>query len=261
MPIHAVETKRLYRQIADQLRALIEQNEFPVGSRLPAERDLAQRFQVSRPSVREALIALEVEGLVEVRMGSGIYVVGNRRRALIEPVSAEGPLEIIKARQVIEAELAANAARSMTKKQLSGLRDAVSIMEREASEGKIPESGDRLFHVLIAETAGNSVLLRVVTELFDERHNPLFVQLGNHFENACNWSAAIAEHRAVMEAIASGSAQRARKAMWTHLQRSHDRFIANWSEKRTEAKPAGSSAASAERRRSALPRQPVASAK
>ena len=74
MPIQTVEPQRLYRQIAEQLRQLMASGEFAVGSRLPAERDLATQLGVSRPSVREALIALEVEGLIEVRTGSGIYV-------------------------------------------------------------------------------------------------------------------------------------------------------------------------------------------
>ena len=71
MPIQTIEPRRLYRRIADQLRSLIEHGEYAVGTRLPPERDLAAQLGVSRPSVREALIALEVEGLVEVRMGSG----------------------------------------------------------------------------------------------------------------------------------------------------------------------------------------------
>jgi DNA-binding FadR family transcriptional regulator len=72
MPIQTVEPQRLYRQIAEQLRQLMSSGEFAVGSRLPAERDLATQLGVSRPSVREALIALEVEGMIEVRTGSGI---------------------------------------------------------------------------------------------------------------------------------------------------------------------------------------------
>src|SRR5688500_20072786 len=75
MPLQIIEPRRLYRQIAEQLRGLIRSGEYPVGARLPPERDLALQLKVSRPSVREALIALEVEGLVEVRMGSGIYVI------------------------------------------------------------------------------------------------------------------------------------------------------------------------------------------
>ena len=83
-PLQTVEPQRLYRQIAGQLRALISQGELAVGSRLPAERDLAKQLGVSRPSVREALIAMEVEGWVEVRTGSGIYVLDRSSQASCE---------------------------------------------------------------------------------------------------------------------------------------------------------------------------------
>ena len=226
MPIQTIEPRRLYRQIADQLRGLLERGEYQVGSRLPPERDLAQQLGVSRPSVREALIALEVEGLVEVRMGSGIYVLpieGARTRQ----VSAEGPLETIRARQLIESELAAFAATHMTKAQVAGLRNAVALMQQEVDAGHTPARGDRLFHLRIAEAVENSVLQRIVGELFDERHNPLFEQLGSHFETARSWTAAIAEHLAVVEAIASRSPEAARAAMAAHLSNSHERFTAN----------------------------------
>ena len=106
-PLQTIESRRLYRQIAEQLRALIERGEFEPGTRLPPERDLANQLGVSRPSVREALIALEVEGRVEVRMGSGIYVrapeaATPRDAALMQALhEAEGPLETIRARQLI----------------------------------------------------------------------------------------------------------------------------------------------------------------
>ena len=227
MPLQTIEPRRLYRQIAGQLRALIKLGEFGVGSRLPPERDLALQLGVSRPSVREALIALEVEGHVEVRMGSGIYVRLNDS-ASAPVVSAEAPLETIRARQLIESELAAHAATHMKKAQVAGLREAIALMESEAAAGHVPSRGDRLFHTRIAEACDNSVLLRVVGELFDERHNPLSEQLGNHFETERSWAAAIAEHRAVADAIARQSARAARAAMARHLARSHDRFTANW---------------------------------
>ena len=227
MPLQTIEPRRLYRQIADQLRGLIERSEFLVGSRLPPERDLAVQLGVSRPSVREALIALEVEGLVEVRKGSGVYV-RNAEGAPSRKVTAEGPLEIIRARQLIEAELAAHAARHMKKPQLAGLREAIVLMEEEAAAGQTPIQGDRLFHIRVAEASSNSVLLRVVSELFDERWNPLFEQLGSHFETPASWATAIAEHRDVLVAIAAKSAQAARDAMSQHLAHSHDRFTANW---------------------------------
>ena len=227
MPLQTIETRRLYRQIADQLRVLIERGEFALGTRLPPERDLARQLGVSRPSVREALIALEVEGLVEVRMGSGIYV-RSSEPAATRLVSVEAPLETIRARQLIESELAAIAALRMKKPQLVGLREAITLMEQEASAGQIPTRGDRLFHTRIAQACDNSVLLRLVSELFDERCNPLFEQLGSHFENAKTWAAAIAEHGAIVDAIAARSPEAAREAMALHLTRSHDRFTANW---------------------------------
>jgi len=232
MPIQTIEPRRLYRQIADQLRGLIERGEYAVGARLPPERDLAQQLGVSRPSVREALIALEVEGLVEVRMGSGVYVLTRdapRRRHL----SAEAPLETIRARELIESGLAAHAAQHMKKAQIAGLRNAVALMQQEVAAGELAWRGDRLFHVRLAEACENSVLVRIVGELHDERHNPLAEQLVSHFETARSWRAAIAEHLAVIAAIASRSPEAARRAMAAHLSSSHDRYTASIAGART----------------------------
>jgi DNA-binding FadR family transcriptional regulator len=228
MPLQAVEPRRLYRQIAEQLRALIAAGEWPLGSRLPPERDLAAKLGVSRPSVREALIALEVEGLVEVRMGSGIYVTALEPTPAARSATADalGPFDIIRARALIEAELAAVAAREGTPVLLKRLRAAVKAMEDDIARGTMPLRGDREFHLALAEASGNAALVRVVAELFDERNNPLFEQLGRHFENARSWRAAVAEHRAVVRAVAAGEAAAARRAMQNHLQNSHDRFAA-----------------------------------
>lgn len=230
MPLHTIEPRRLYRQIADQVRVLVERGEFAPGARLPAERELALALGVSRPSVREALIALEVEGLVEVRMGSGIYV--REQPAMTaertDRVSAEPPLETIRARELVESELAARAALSMGRAQLQELKDALRAMEQSVAAGHLPTQGDRLFHLCIAEAAGNPVVTRIVSDLYDERHNPLFAQLGSHFENLDSWRLALAEHRAVLAAIARGDAAAARAAMSRHLTLSHDRFTASW---------------------------------
>src|SRR6202795_3495135 len=124
-PLQAVDNRRLYRQIADQIAALIEKGEYAAGQRLPPERDLAKQLGVSRPSVREALIALEVEGYVEVRVGSGVYVVGRGPGARAETLPADsGPFELIKARWLIEAECAALAARQATKAQVRAIEEA-----------------------------------------------------------------------------------------------------------------------------------------
>lgn len=229
MPLQSIEPRRLYRQIADQLRGLIDAGEFVAASRLPAERELAMQLGVSRPSVREALIALEVEGVVEVRMGSGVYVRPREARAGARAgVDGEGPLETIRARQLVEGELAAAAAAVATPMLVDALGEAVGLMEADIAAGVMPLRGDREFHLRIAGANDNSPLLRIVTELFDERNTPLFERLGSHFENEQNWRAAVDEHRRVVAAIAAGDADAARCAMREHLRRSHDRFIANW---------------------------------
>src|SRR5256714_12972471 len=158
-------------------------------------------------------------------MGSGIYV---RETQGARRVTAEAPLEPIRARQLVESELAAHAARTMKRSQVTGLRESIAMMENEAETGQTPARGDRLFHLRIAEASDNSVLVRIVSELYDERHNPLFEQLGSHFETARSWATAIAEHRSVVDAIAGRSPPAARDAMAQHLGNSHDRFIASW---------------------------------
>lgn len=218
MPIQVIEAQRLYRQIGDQLRSLIERGEFKVGTRLPPERSLALQLGVSRPSLREALIALEVEGYIEVRMGSGIYVL--EHGAVTTPVDLEreeAPLELIRARRLVEGEVAAEAARVGRKPQFDAIEAVINRMEREAGEGVNPLAADRLFHLGVAETTGNSVLIGLVRRLFDARLGPLFATLDGHFETPEVWVQAIAEHREVLKALRSRNPARARAAMRRHL--------------------------------------------
>ncbi|MDP2771367.1 MAG: FadR/GntR family transcriptional regulator [Giesbergeria sp.] len=226
MPFQPIEPRRLYRQIADQLRQLIQSGEFAMGTRLPPERDLAAKMGVSRPSVREALIALEVEGLIEVRMGSGIFVIGRESVRMLD--NAPGPLEIIRARKLIEGELAAAAARSKDRSLVGDLNESLREMERDIAARTLPIHGDRSFHIRIAQASDNSVLQAVVTQLFDERNSPLSAQLGSHFEREATWMQAVDEHRTVIEAIALHDPEKARMAMGVHLDRSHQRFSAGW---------------------------------
>jgi DNA-binding FadR family transcriptional regulator len=229
MPLQSVEAPRLYRRIADQLRQLIADGEFAPGARLPAERELAAQLKVSRPSVREALIALEVEGLIEIRGGSGVYVRerpnGARRPA---PATEWGPLELIRARGLIEGEVAALAAKLATRKQIAAIDAALASMRADAERGKAPLAGDRAFHVAVAEASGNGVLVDLVRRFWDARGGRLFRRLGNHFESARSWRAAIEEHAAVLAAIRKRDAVGARRAMQRHMDKAHARFSASW---------------------------------
>ena len=216
MAFQIILPRRLYQEIAMQIRAHIESGEFPVGARLPAERELAKQLKVSRPSVREALIALEVEGLVEVKTGAGVFVC-ERRRPFPSITSYEGPIEIMLARSLIEGDIAARAATKMRNADIKELERIVKAMNPSPTDQELCLPSDRAFHLFIAEKAGNNVLVRFVGELFDARHTPLSVQFGKHFENARTWMLAVAEHHEIIKAFASRDSLAAKLAMERHL--------------------------------------------
>ncbi|MET0535862.1 MAG: GntR family transcriptional regulator, partial [Steroidobacter sp.] len=123
---------RLYKRVADDLRAAILAGRYPVGRRLPAERELAEQFNVSRPTIREAVIALELQNIVEVRLGAGVYVLDpsvNQRANGVELTI--GPFELMEARKIIEPETAALAATVIDEEQLDGLDKIIDRMEEE----------------------------------------------------------------------------------------------------------------------------------
>lgn len=243
MPLQTVEPQRLYRQIAEQLRALITAGEWAVGTRLPAERDLARQLGVSRPSVREALIAMEVEGWVEVRTGSGVYVLNRSDAPSPSPRAGQippdewGPLELIRARRVVEGEVAAMAATQATHKHLEAMRKAIASMKADADRGVLPLEGDRAFHTAVVESCGNVVLIETIQRFWDSRRGPLFERLGGHFETVESWRSAIAEHEAIYEAMRKQDPDAARAAMHAHMDQSHKRFSVSWRRTRQSRTP------------------------
>jgi DNA-binding FadR family transcriptional regulator len=229
MPIETIEPQRLYRQISNQLRRLIVDGEFAVGSRLPSERDLAVQLGVSRPSLREALIALEVAGYIEVRMGSGIYVCPQpaARPAEIDLSAEESPLELIRARALLEGEIAAVAAKHGKKAQIDAVEEALDQMIAAANAGVSPLEADRLFHIRVAEATGNSVFVGVVVQLYNARLGPLFHTLHSHFDDPIVWNHAIEEHTRVLEGLRAKDPERARAGMRRHMNISFKRYTAS----------------------------------
>jgi DNA-binding FadR family transcriptional regulator len=234
VPLTSIEPRRLYRQIAEQIRGLIASGEYVAGDRLPPERDLAKQLRVSRPSVREALIALEVEGLVDVRVGSGIYVRGNGGigHGAHSVIQQSGPFELIRARRAIEGECAALAAKDGKRAQHDAIAEALDEMRAQAAQrGEPPLDADRQFHLSIAEATNNGALAQVVKTLWDERTAPLFTQLSAHFDTPKSWASAIEEHQGVVDAIRARDAGAARAAMHGHLDKAARRFGRSWERK------------------------------
>lgn len=218
MPIEAISSKRLYRQIADQLAELVRRGEFKPGDRLPSERDLSQQFDVSRASVREALIALEIDGLIDVRVGLGVFVnaapaANSQAAALGEP----GPFEVLSARYLIEGETAALAARDGSAKDHARIRETLQLMTEEVRSSGVGLNADALFHLRIAEASGNSALVHLVHQLWSFRYSAMFRKLDEHFDSPERHHEAIAEHRKLVEAIERRDVEGARAAMVAHL--------------------------------------------
>lgn len=231
MRLQAVESRRLYLQIADQIRGLIESGKVARGARLPAERDLAKQLRVSRPSLREALIALEIEGLLDVRVGSGIYVTQPGARVNdAELGNAHGPFEVIRARWLIEGECAAHAARHATAEQLRAIREAHAHMVDETKQNPNPLDADRNFHVRVAEASGNSALVLVVQTLWDQRVGPLYRALERKLESPSMAGDTLREHHAIVAAIARRDARAARAATRRHMDMTKQRYSKDWKE-------------------------------
>jgi GntR family transcriptional repressor for pyruvate dehydrogenase complex len=222
-----IDTRRLYQQIADQIRALIQKGDFPVGARLPPERDLALQLGVSRPSVREALIALEMEGSVEVRMGAGVFVRELSDRAGTTTRSfGESAIELLQARSAFEGSVVALACGLATPAGLATVAKALEEMRTAVAEGRSPLKGDRAFHQAIAALTRNAVMERLVMELFDSRHSSLASQLRERSDNQETWAEALREHEAILRALESRDVLAAQTAMRSHLQASQDRWVA-----------------------------------
>ena len=219
MPLQVVEPKRLYRQIADQLAQLIASGEFAVGSRLPAERELAASLGVSRTSVREAIISLEMSGFVEVRVGTGIFVSPRPEIAARQSRDAgPGPFELLAARKLVEGEIAALAASAATEEDAAALRESVARLAARIDDFPAREAEDRDFHLRLAKATGNSSLELVVEGLWDQRAE-LWGRLQRHFHTKDLADRTIRDHAAIASAVAAGNADAARAAMHRHIGR------------------------------------------
>ncbi|MFF7057303.1 FadR/GntR family transcriptional regulator [Achromobacter spanius] len=221
----AVAATRLYRMIADQIAGRIRAGDFARGGRLPSERELAEQLQVSRASIREALIALEIEGYVEVRVGTGVFVTIAPDGAAFPALPATGaavpagqddigPFDLLEARMLIEPECAALAAHQATPAQIAAIRDAHAAM----SLTDAPGDHDRAFHSAIGAACGNAALASAVAHLWNlSQASSVYSRMQDYFVTTRAWAAAQAEHQRILTAITARDPIRARHAMHTHL--------------------------------------------
>lgn len=221
MPFQAIAQSRLYEQVAEQIAAIIARGEFRPGDRLPPERDLAAKLGVSRPTVREAMIALEIAGLVEVRTGSGTFVTEaasrERPRLRLPSDGTPGPVELVAARALIEPAIAEAAAARAGADDIARIDRTVDAMAAAADTATHREA-DRAFHAAIAACAGNAVVCGIVEDLWSAMFSPMFERMGRLSGLIPNEHAStLAEHATIAAAIRAGDGPAARAAMAAHL--------------------------------------------
>lgn len=223
-----VDRKPLYERLVDSLRAYIVEAGLSVGDRLPSERELAERLGVSRASVRQAIVALEVQGIVEVRHGEGAFL----RSTQPDPVPLTDLMEIkrrlpdiLDAREAIEVRLAALAAQRRTDADVAACGAALAEMEREIAEGRLGEAGDQAFHRGVVSAAKSELLAHmyeiIVDDIATSRHESLS-QVGRPPES-------LAQHRRILAAIQAGDGAAAADAMRDHLRSVGAVKLLSWS--------------------------------
>lgn len=218
-----VRRQKIYTQIADQITESIRRGEFKPGDRLPSARELEGKFGASRPSVREALSALELAGIVETRTGQGTFVVGfpsDRGEGWsFEFEEAESPAEVMEVRRVLEPEAARLAAERATKDDIDALQTALQALRAVVAEGKPAVAGDIQFHLAVARASGNSVIWEVMRAFASYLNQALWRSLRDHaWAHRDLGRVYLAHHERTINAIMARDGEEAAAAMRDHLQ-------------------------------------------
>ena len=208
--------RRLFQNVAEQIMEMIQAGEFPPGSRLPGERELAERFGVSRVTIREAEIALQAMGKVRIRTGSGVYVTEAGGDDDLPCISA---FELTEARSLFESEAAALAAPIISDELLEKLDDLLQMMASETDEDRFANEADREFHMTIASASGNAAITYVIKSLWRLRTEVPEVRAMH--ESICHNDgvARMEEHADIVRALRARDPAAARAAMRRHFNR------------------------------------------
>ena len=231
MELPTLKVERLYRQISNVLINCIKTGQFLPGAMIPSERDLSKQLGVSRSSIREALIALEITGWVEIRTGNGVYVSNplpdGSPVVHVAPAEEEFSLQsLVKARQIYEAMTAELAAINGTDDQRAKLKEiARELNELNANNDAFLEA-DRRFHLMISEMTGNEVLHDMMGYLWDKRQSRRFMRLESHYTEVDFAREMNADHQGILDSILARDGAGAKARMSRHLQHVYDQLFA-----------------------------------
>ncbi|WP_213989574.1 FadR/GntR family transcriptional regulator [Sodalis sp. dw_96] len=222
MDLPTIKSERLYQKIANVVISMVNKGVYHPGQALPAERDLSKQLGVSRASLREALIVLELSGWIEIRSGNGVFVCETPgAESLSGPSYAYNQYDVIQARSIVESELAYLAAKVGNAALHIKLRALVVNMELNISNNNISEFYrlDREFHLLIGSMAGNPILNEVGTTVWNRRINLPYLHLDDRYADHTKLRIFNEDHQHMADAIIAGNADEARRCSQIHLER------------------------------------------
>lgn len=222
MPIEKISRSKVYMKIVEQIETLILNGELKIGNKLPPERELAQKFGVARPTVREALSALQVLGIVDVQVGSGAFVrriPGTGIEDSMRQLGTEStPFELLEARKFMESVIAKVAANKATSEDLASIEELAEEMRKELREGEFSMESDREFHLRIAKATGNPILVGIAEYLVNMMRGRLWEAMTEINRRIPGKSEKyIEDHHRIFQAIKEKDTAKAELEMYKHL--------------------------------------------
>lgn len=219
-----VSSTKLYIQIYNQLHEAIVSGQYAVGEKLPSEKDLCMMFNVSRVPVREALCALELNGLIDSMQGAGYYV-KKLSSAPGEPMEDVEPQDIIRARMILEPDVARLAAEQINEEQRAELRDIITRFKQEAEQDVYTTTVDREFHLFLARTSGNTLYLRAMKMIFQTMEQRMWELILNRTVATQKYREQNnREHLHIAQAVLDGRSDDAYAFMKNHMEQLYERY-------------------------------------
>lgn len=223
MELKPIKTRKIYEEIVDQIRDLVARGDLKPGDRLPSERDLVERLQVSRASIREALSALEMMGLLEIRSGEGTFVRKLRSESVVAPLAwmitmEKGTvLELLEVRKILEVQAVSIAAERADESDLKELLAALEDMRVELSSSASDGSSDHRFHYAVTRATKNKIMIRLMDTISDLMQYMLKSSRSKLYEGKYTPALLFEEHMRIYGAIKAKDSKKAREFMLHHL--------------------------------------------
>ncbi|MEW6623453.1 MAG: FadR/GntR family transcriptional regulator [Bacillota bacterium] len=233
MQFKPIKPRKIYEQIVEQIKSMITEGNLHPGDRLPSEREMADRLQVSRASVREALSALHLMGLVEIKSGEGTFIRQTNVDSLIEPLALillmerDTVIEILEVRKGLEVEAAGIAALRRDDEDLQRIKDALDEMRQDIENSEVGEKADWKFHYAIAVASQNVLLARLMNTVSDTIENTMRTSRQKLYNTPNMPQTLLAAHEGIYEAICARDSMEARKRMYEHLAMVESHMVAD----------------------------------